>query len=989
MSATVADVAIVRAGLNDAMVGRGAELRRLHAMAERLAATVPPEPQVAFVGGEAGVGKTRLVREFVASLERGPLDGSTATRPLLLVGHTEPGPLGRPFHVVQSALEPVVSGWTALPAALESRAHALRALLAPVAPALAGTTPAESRVVGEENLAAAVELVRVILDGRPGVFVAEDLHWADAESLLLIGRLATSVDLPLLVVATFRPAEGDAVHARRLAELMDRIGRQRMVEHIELSPLTQSQVAEWLAGVYCGPVPQRAVAELARRTGGNPFFLEELVASAPQASAEQLVRLPLPVSAAEAVLRHLDGLDADQRRIADAAAVLGRRIPFDLLASVTGAGEDELIDTMRVLVDRGLLVEIEPDVFGFRHALTREAVANRLLGRQRRRLHEKAYAALQEMGSDDWAALAYHASGAHLWEELVAAARAGATEHLQTGSTYEALRLAEAGLQEADSDVELLVLATRAAWACGLVDSAMAYATQWSRIADASCDDVERSRALRAISRLRFERGDRGGRDDVVARLLELAHGMPDCAELAAVYAHVAEVSMLAGRHAEAVEWSDRALELIGRGYDDDAAPALPAAMVNRGSAVIDMPGRKDEGAALLREAIDVAAARGDALNALRGANNLLQQVLVRWPAAEVEELIARAEALQQRFGWHDLSLAATKAAYYVEALGDIAAARAVLDRALTEPLEERPVRRAWLLAERAALALEAGEPDADAMVAEVRALDEASGALTFAGIDDWPGTLDVEIAMHSRDAGAAVAALDAVEQLAVAVDRPCAVHEWTWGFALLRAVRAGVAPERVRDVMHVTLGSDNRAPGDDDAQWTAHVEAALAAADGDHATAVRLYREVIAGRRRRPGMILDAELHTALARSLIATGELEEAREHTELAGSLLEKWEGWRVDEVTALRRRLESGTRSASGELTPREHDVALLVAEGLSNGEIGRRLFISTKTASVHVSNILAKLQMTSRAQIAAWASSELSRDAELVTPDGGR
>ena len=91
--------------------------------------------------------------------------------------------------------------------------------------------------------------------------------------------------------------------------------------------------------------------------------------------------------------------------------------------------------------------------------------------------------------------------------------------------------------------------------------------------------------------------------------------------------------------------------------------------------------------------------------------------------------------------------------------------------------------------------------------------------------------------------------------------------------------------------------------------------------------------------------------------------------------AARLLERWPGWRRDEAAALLRRLGDGPAPPSdgpGVLTPREREVAVLLAEGLSNGEIARRLYISTKTASVHVSNILAKLGMASRAEVAAWA-----------------
>jgi hypothetical protein len=97
--------------------------------------------------------------------------------------------------------------------------------------------------------------------------------------------------------------------------------------------------------------------------------------------------------------------------VVDAAAILGRRISFDLRAAVAGSGEDELIAILRQLVAGNVMVEEEPDVFAFRNALTREAIAGRLLGRERRRLHEKALAAIQEAGGD-WAALAWHAEGA-------------------------------------------------------------------------------------------------------------------------------------------------------------------------------------------------------------------------------------------------------------------------------------------------------------------------------------------------------------------------------------------------------------------------------------------------------------------------------------------------------------------------------------------------------------------------------------------------
>jgi DNA-binding NarL/FixJ family response regulator len=118
----------------------------------------------------------------------------------------------------------------------------------------------------------------------------------------------------------------------------------------------------------------------------------------------------------------------------------------------------------------------------------------------------------------------------------------------------------------------------------------------------------------------------------------------------------------------------------------------------------------------------------------------------------------------------------------------------------------------------------------------------------------------------------------------------------------------------------------------------------------------------------------LRADCHQGAARCLLALGDQSGALDQARAAARLLERWPGWRRDEAAALLRRLGEGPAAADGPdvLTPREREVAALLAEGLSNSEIARRLYISTKTASVHVSNILAKLGMASRAEVAAWA-----------------
>jgi hypothetical protein len=206
--ASLAGMLAARTGLSPVMVGRAAELARLR----ELAATTG-EPALALVSGEAGIGKTRLVAELVATL-----DPAAA----VLAGQGSQGAPGRPFQLLLEAVEPRVADWDAVPEALAGRSEPLRLLLAPVAPGLAG--PAEREYGPEELLGAAVALVRELAE--PGtLLVFEDLHWADAESTALFGRLAAQHDLPLLLVGTFRP-EG-VTRRHPLVDLLEELERRR------------------------------------------------------------------------------------------------------------------------------------------------------------------------------------------------------------------------------------------------------------------------------------------------------------------------------------------------------------------------------------------------------------------------------------------------------------------------------------------------------------------------------------------------------------------------------------------------------------------------------------------------------------------------------------------------------------------------------------------------------------------------------------------
>jgi DNA-binding NarL/FixJ family response regulator len=955
MAGSLASMLAARTGLSPVMVGRADELARL-----RTLTATTGGPAVALISGEAGIGKTRLVAELVATLDPAVP---------VLAGQGSQGAPSRPFQLLLEAVEPQVVAWDAVPERLADRSEPLRLLLAPVTPKLAGH---DEREYGQEELLrAAVALVRELTGPDGAVLVFEDLHWADAESVALFGRLAVTPELPLLLVGTFRP-EGVA-RRHPLVELLVELERQRLVTSVTLERLGRTGVAELLAAVYRNPVPFQVAEALHQRTGGNPFFLEELVVTAGRVDPARLAALPLPWNLSEAVLRRLDDLSGEQRRVVDAAAILGRRISFDLLAAVTGSGEDELITILRHLVAENVMVEEEPDVFAFRHALTREAIAGRLLGRERRRLHEKALAAIQETGASDWAAVAWHAQGAGRYDELVETARSGAWSYLQQGSTAEALRLAETGLSEADRDLDLLAAASKAAWMIGLLPLAIEHGERWHEVAAATGRPELEAKALVHLARLYWEAGDFQRQWQTVWAALRVAEPLGESESLARAYALVAEAHMLNDQHAEAVEWADRALAMA----DTLGCPAVRAtALVNKGTALADTPAGHDQGISLLEQAIAEAEAGNFGYVLHRALYNLLAHQVGVWPPERSRRLLQRMRETGERTGRG--SEAPGWAMYRSEIAiveGDLETALAAMRGARSPELVplEGWIDPFWIDLHEANLLLETGELD----LAE--ACLERHGAQVQPRLDPcdaaWLWAVRLGVSARRGDLGAARVAL------AGYMAAP-AWRAWSWKHStlgvhgLIAALRAGLPPAEVRPL----LDAVDRATPEDPDRWSPrragrqHLEAAVLEASGDRQRALDAYRQVLAHHDIYRAAYLLADCHHGAARCLLALGDQPGALDHARQAARLLERWPGWRRDEVGALLRRLGDRAAPADGPnaLTPREREISALLSEGLSNGDIARRLYISTKTVSVHVSNILAKLNMTSRTEVATWA-----------------
>jgi len=791
-----------------------------------------------------------------------------------------------------------------------------------------------------------------LIGDAPAVIIFEDLHWADSESAALFERLADQHG-PRLLIGTYRP---DEVTTRQpVAGLLARMERRHTVTHVRLDRLTPAQTAAMLAAATGAPAPLRAATALHHRTGGNPFFLEELLRALPGYDAEALVEQPLPWSLADVLRGQVEDLEPVSHRVVEAAAVLGHRIPFDLLADVTGTGEDELIAVLRDLVSRGVLVESGEDEFVFRHALVREAISDQMLARQRRRLHEAALDVLLRGGASDPAMVAHHARGAGRYDDMIDAARRGTALYLSIGSAYQALHLAEMGLDEVPDDTELLSGAARAAWLAGLLDDALRYGRKWRDLAVTTTDRAESLYLLVRVaweSRLWDEMG--ALTEDIETLIAQLPPG----ADQARAMTAIAQSSYLRDDLDAALVWADRALALA----DEFDLPNIRlAALLEKGATLTERPQTAAEGREILSALVTDAEKAGEWVLAAHALNNLVQGEPPSSPDEHAETL-ERMRVDAERAGFESLAVATyfQGRARLAWRAGDLRAAIATLQEGREQ---DRGLRRRGRWADYhgvflAGAYLEAGELDrAEQVIADLATVPNNPPPSTIPG-------LAFHVACRRHDLPRAEATLDDLLRALVEED-------WRSGDRahdlVSAALEGGLPLPRLDRMAAELLDAD---VWDD---FRTLVDAQLAEAHGRHAEALAGYLSIAEAHIFGPA--IRGTVRVGAARCLLAADRREEAAAQVETAAALLAEWQGWRVAQLDQVRARLGLAPVDAPpavtgpAALTPREREVAVLIGDGLTNAELARRLYISPKTAAVHVSNILRKLGVASRTEVA--------------------
>ncbi len=969
-------------------VGRRAELTRLEeiwkaAVADERAATV-------LVAGEAGVGKSRLVAELVARIPEPSL---------VLVGQC--------FDLVDRALPfgPIVEVLRTLHRTLDD--STLDAVVGPGRDELAALLPelhtrAREGIVAGALFEQLLGLFERLTEHVPTLLVLEDLHWADRSTRELFVYLARSLrTASMVLVGTYR---SDDLHRRHpLRGLLAELDRSGAVERIDLDRFDRDEVRELISAIVGTEPSAELVDRTYRRSDGNVFFAEELLAVEGQYGAS------MPPTLREIVLARVDALSEAAQSVLRCAAVIGRSADHRLLEAAAGLSHAELLAGTREAVAEHLLVtDGDALAYRFRHALVREAVEDDLLPGDRVALHTRVAEVLAERpewfeggAAQLFAELACHWDAARDAPRALAAAldAARAAEHIYAyGDALEHAELILAlWAQVPDAEqrtgmrhVDMLRYAATQAEMSGSTDRAVDYI----RSAIAEVDPVDDA----VTAGLLHERFGRylwmlaRSWSDILEHCREAVRLVPvePSAARAKVLATLGQQLMLASRSDEAISVCEQAIAVA----QEVGEPVIEGHARNSLGATFAAIGRMDEGLAQLHRARELALETeswGDVARAAVNEGGALQ-TLARDEEALAISLegaeVARAHGLDRASGAF-LRLNASEA---LRVLGRWDEA----DEQLREVEGTDPLGiDAWRLAEQRCL-LAVGRAQFEAARAEAELMEQLIGRVGAVRDHLTVERAWVAIAGWSGDeVGALERAVDAmrtpVEDLSLCSD--VSIDVIVEGIAAGASVASRTRePEaraayvqQVRDLggqleHWVATGRwGGGRPGALDA-LTAHFGAEISRAVGEDDGPVWLaVAERWAGHKMRPR---EAYARFRAAEAFVRGDDRDAAAASARDAYALARDI-GWVCvrDAIASLARRarLDLGTANDAVispadryGLTARELDVVALVAEGRTNRQIADALFISAKTASVHVSNILAKLGVTNRGEAAAAA-----------------
>ena len=951
-------------------IGRRSELARLRAAFERSAAGTP---QTVLLGGEAGVGKTRLVEEF----------GRRSGARLAFGACIEVGGDGVPYAAFTGALRALAEaglltceGWE-------------RDELARLLPELGAAPPARiDDQFARSRLFEAVRTAFVAASAeQPLLVLLDDLHWADRATRDLFGFLARVLRSGrVLLIGTYRDDELHRGHPLR--PLVAELARVREVERIDLCRFNRRESAQHLAALISGPITPQMVEDVYCRAEGNAFFTEELACSVEGGEADDL-----SWTLQDLLLTRVERLPEQTRRLLRLICCAYQPTHTALIARLAGVDEFELTERLRPAFDAQILVGGSGgDAFRFRHALMRAVLREDLLPGERARICRRLGEILEaepELVADE----AREVQMAHYWY------RASQPDKVLAAS-LRAARVANARFAFAD---ELAMLEWALEFWCAVPH----------RPQDPADEIYWMYRASLAASR--------AGAPERGLSFAEAGLAAIDAEARPTLAAHLHDQRAMHLCDLGRPDYQDwyRAVDLLPA----ERYPAKRAYMLSRLSAKLSIAGRIEESLATATEALDLGeqhADQGDRVlarsayaSAVFHSGDWERGLALQYEARAQAEAMGRTPALLSRVEIQ-ISDELYKVGRYAEAAG-------VAENALGTVAASNRVQKG-LLRNNVAEPLIAAGCWQEAMEQIEAGLDQA-----LAGIQDR-GLLRLRAMVQT-----ARGELDAAEQTMREVlphhragqFEPALQHLIPDHIALIRLATARARIEQARVSVHAVLDGGAR-EGYEWWAWELLHAAAVAEAElgeGGADSTIPLLRDSAAKLPRHAPIhelyaaLFEAELDRAAADWTALADRAEELAAPAYLRAQLRLRQAscaagipGRRQEAAKAARKarkaavRLGAATllgeidelaRSArlmsvvpEGEggpaetpapsspnapiLTARETEVLRLVAEGLSNGQIGARLYISTKTVSVHVSNILAKLGVSSRTEAAAVA-----------------
>ena len=956
-------------------IGREAPLK---ALVERLDGAISGSGSVVLVGGNAGIGKSRLIRDLKQQ--------ASSRQVRIIEGRCTSTESSVPYAPLMNALRFRIEKGEG--EAVAQILGPLRAVLAPIFPQLEARQGGGVDGAGEREKERPFELIFAVLERlaseEPMLLVLEDVHWADQTSLELLHHLAHRArSLCMLIIATYRSDELHAAHPLR--RLLGALARDRVGEEMRIQALTRDQTTEMLKCIL-GTDPDPAfAAAIWRRSEGNPFFVEELIsvlsgggALEPNAEAAAILeRAPLPSTVSEAVLERVNALGPKAIETLSAAAVIGRSFDFEDLRSVLGMSELELLEVLEQLVAHQLLREDRlerKDSYSFPHALMQEAMYESLISRRRRLLHRRVAVSLETRVARtpsrlDELAFHFRIGGDH--ERAWHYAKLAGDEAVRlrawddAAAHYEnALASLEELSDETERAADLLERLAGVAWRQSRSAAGRQYTEEALRLRRALGHNEETARLLRRIASICVEEGDTEGAGEALDEALRLLGKTSDSAQLGAIYDDLGKLSLARGELDRAESLLMHGLSLASK--DSQSAEEVPA-LVSLGELSI------------LGGAVSAGLSRLDLALALLKEGRLPFERLMRVYSEGVRVLIL-AQDYGRALAWADTAIALCQRQSVVGLDALFRAMRAVvltitsgeedtLAQAQSAVDDLRRTQRAEL---RDALRMLGYIHRARGELVEARSAYEEAARLGERG-------RPVGVALVALAEGKSTEAVEILEAALQSVppSQPLVARQ-----LLPYAVEALIAVGRVSDAEKYIESASPLPEESASAAQLHHARGLLRIAQHRPHEArdeLALAAEAWDARGNR---LESRRARVALLEATLSSGDVSEGlalgrRLLEELGRPLLPR----EREVVRRILRRAGVRTRpNGSGAvydrddksaLTTREQAVLMEVAQGRTNREIAEALGIAEKTVSVHVSHILAKLGCKTRTQAARY------------------